>query len=178
MRRLLSLLILGCFLICPMMSRAEEMTRLQVSLFHPLQVYPADYSVDGFRLDLIYGVNEDLQGIDIGLINNIKGSAHGFQLGVVNRVHEDFGGWQSGLFNEVRHDFKGLQLGVFANVTKGSCEGVQAAVLFNDAEEQLRGLQLGIINTTGSLYGVQIGLFNFNDDEKYLGFFPFIHAAF
>ncbi|MBF0503838.1 MAG: hypothetical protein HQL14_01930 [Candidatus Omnitrophica bacterium] len=172
------LLILGMLVVCPMVGRAEQITQLEVSLFHPLQAYPDEYSVDGFRLDLIYGINEDLQGVDLGVVNTIKGNAHGFELGAVNRVHEDFGGWQSGLFNEVGHDFKGFQLGLFANVARGSCTGVQAAILFNDTEEDLRGIQFGIINTTGSLYGVQIGFFNFNDDDKYLGFFPFIHAAF
>ena len=57
-------------------------------------------------------------------------------------------------------------------------EGVQAAVFYNEAGDDMQGLQLGIFNHTGSLDGIQIGLFNFNDDTKYLGFFPFINAAF
>ena len=177
-RTLLYLLIFGCFLICPVAGRAEQITSWQVGFFYPLQVYPDDYSVDCFRLDIIYGVNQDFKGVDIGMVNNTKRNVHGFELGLVNQVKEDFGGWQLGLFNEVMHDFKGFQLGLLANRAKGSCLGFQASVFFNDAEEDLRGFQLGIVNNTGSLYGLQIGLINFNDDERYLGFFPFIRASF
>jgi hypothetical protein len=81
-------------LTCPFVSRAQT-TGFQLSLFPPIQLHPADYSVDGFRLDLIDGVNKDVQGIDLGVIT-----------------------------------------------------------------------------------GVQIGILNFNDDTRYLGFFPFINAAF
>ncbi len=71
-RKLRHLLIFGCFLICPLVSRAEDQTTgFQVSLFHPHQLYPDSYSVDGFRLDLIYGVNEDVQGIPRKFCDNI-----------------------------------------------------------------------------------------------------------
>jgi hypothetical protein len=101
--------------------------------------------------------------INIGIVNNTNVSAHGFEFGAVNQVD---------------HDFNGFQLGLIANVTKRSLEGFQAAVFYNDAEEEIHGLQLGIVNHTGSLNGIQIGILNFNDDTKYLGFFPFINAAF
>jgi len=162
----------------PGICRAEQITSLQVSLFDPLQVCADDYSVDGFRLNIIYGVNQDVGGVDLGIVNDTRHNAHAFEWGMVNLVKEDFSGFQLGLFNQVRHDAKGVQLGVLANRTKGSCEGLQASVFFNDAKEEMRGVQLGLVNTTGSLYGLQIGLLNFNDDDKYLGFFPFIHAAF
>jgi hypothetical protein len=82
------------------------------------------------------------------------------------------------LFNDVKRDFKGVQLGLIANVTGHSCEGLQAAVFYNDAQEEMHGLQIGLVNHTASLQGVQLGLLNFNDDTRYLGFFPFINAAF
>ena len=67
--KLRRLLILACFLICPLVSHAEDQTTgFQLSLFHPVQSHPDDYNVDGFRLDLMYGVNEDVQGIDIGIV--------------------------------------------------------------------------------------------------------------
>jgi len=131
-RKLRHLLILGCFLICPLISRADDQTK-------------------------------DVQGIDIGIGNKVNGSVYGFELGVVN---------------EVKRDFDGVQLGLITNVTRRSFEGFQASVFYNDAEEEMHGLQLGIVNHTGSLDGVQIGILNFNDDSKYLGFFPFINAAF
>lgn len=164
------------FLSFPCVSRAET-SHLQVSLFHPLQFIPDNYSIDAFRLDLIYGVNQDLRGVDLGLVNEAGGSVKGFELGADNRVSKDFSGVQIGLFNQVKWEYKGVQLGLLANITGHSCDGVQVAI-YNDAQEDMRGLQFGIVNHSGSLYGVQIGLINFNDDERHKGFMPFINAAF
>ena len=174
------LLILGCFFLCPLSGRAQDYnsTPFQLGFFYPAQLHPQDYSVDGLRWDIIYGVNDDVKGIDFGIVNKSFGSAHGLELGAVDLVDKGFGGVQLGLFNDVKRDFKGVQLGLIANVTGRSCEGFQAAVFYNDAAEEMHGLQLGLINHTGSLQGIQLGLLNFNDDTRYLGFFPFINAAF
>ena len=147
--RLCLVLILGCCLAWPLVSHAEEQPRaLQLSLFGPIQWHSEDDSIKGLRLNMIYGANVDVQWIDLGL------------------------------FNLVKRDFKGLQVGLVANVTRRTCEGIQAAIFYNDAGEDLHGLQIGIVNHTGSLNGIQIGVINFNDDTRYLGFFPFINAAF
>jgi hypothetical protein len=178
--KIMRCLLLGvCFLACPLPGRAQEYqtTAFQLSLLAPAQLFPDSFSVEGFRLDLIYGANEDLKGIDMGLINNSNGNAHGLELGAVNLVGKDFGGVQFGLFNEDRRNVNGVQLGLI-NVTRLSFEGFQAAALYNDAQEDMHGLQLGIVNHAGSLNGIQIGLLNFNDDHKELGFLPFINAAF
>jgi len=131
-KNLCNFLISGCFLICPIVSQADEQIK-------------------------------DVNGIDVGIANKNNGSVYGFELGVVN---------------EVKRDFDGVQFGLITNVTRRSFEGFQLAVFYNDAEEEMHGLQLGIVNHTGSLDGVQIGILNFNSDTKYLGFFPFINAAF
>jgi len=125
--------LLGCFLIFPVIGHADETARV------------------------------DKEGIDIGIVNRISGSMHGFELGAVNIVGEDF---------------NGTQLGLFTSITRRSFEGFQFSVFYNDAEEEMHGFQLGIVNHTGSLEGLQIGILNFNDDTNYLGFFPFINAAF
>lgn len=162
------LLILGCFLTYPLVSRAddqltgEKITGIQISLLNPAQIYSEDYSVEGFRWDILYGVNKDVQGLDIGFVNNATGSVQAFELGAVNIV---------------KRDFKGVQLGLITN-TDRSCDGLQMAVFYNNTDEEIHGLQLGIVNHTGSLDGVQIGILNFNDDRRYLGFLPFINAAF
>jgi hypothetical protein len=173
-----SLLILGSLLICPLGVQADQSTPFQLSLFHPAQLFSDDYSIDGFRLNFIYGVNQDIKGADIGIVNETEGSAHGFELGLDNRVAHDFGGGQFGLFNEVKRDFNGVQIGLIANITGRSCEGFQAAIFYNNAEEEMHGLQLGIVNHAGSLEGVQIGIINFNDDTRYKGFMPFLNASF
>jgi len=175
-----AILIAGSLFLCPLAGRAQDYqtTGFQVSLFYPTQLHSDDYSVDGFRWDIFYGVNDDLQGVDIGMVNKSLGNAHGLELGAVNLVDKGFGGFQFSLFNEVKRDFRGVQLGLIANVTGHSFEGVQAAVFFNDAQEEMHGLQIGLINHTGNLQGIQLGLLNFNDETRYLGFFPFINAAF
>jgi hypothetical protein len=173
-----SVLILGSLLICPFAAQADQSTPFQVSLFHPAQLFADDYSVDGFRFNLIYGVNADVKGIDLGIVNESE-SAHGFELGLDNRVAHDFGGGQFGLFNEVKRDFNGVQIGLIANITGRSCQGFQASIFYNNAELEMHGLQLGIVNHAGSLQGgVQIGIINFNDDERYKGFMPFLNASF
>jgi hypothetical protein len=155
--------ILFCCQVLPAIGHAQDqVTGFQASLFHPKQLHPDTYSVDGFRINIIYGVSEDMQGIDIGIVNESTGSVHGFELGLDNRVGKDFGGSQLGLFNEVKEDCKGLQVGVIVNLTRG----------------EMQGVQIGLYNHAESLDGIQLGLFNFNDDTKYLGFFPFINAAF
>jgi hypothetical protein len=176
------LLVFAGLFLCPFVSLAEPTASrtipIQVSFFHPLQAYPDAYSVDGFRLNFIYGVNDNVSGLDIGLFNEANGNVQGFELGLDNRVGGDFTGGQISLFNEVKGNADFLQLGALANITRGSFQGLQISVFYNDTAVEMRGLQLGLVNHAGSLYGVQLGLLNFNDDTKYLGFFPFINAAF
>jgi len=83
-------------------------------------------------------------------------------IGFVNKIKGSAHGFELGAVNKVKKDFKGFQ----------------AAVFYNNTQEEMHGLQLGIVNHTGSLYGIQIGILNFNDDTRYLGFFPFINVAF
>jgi len=101
----------------------------------------------------------------------------GFRFNLIYGFNMDMQGLDLGLINQVKHDFTGLQVGL-VNLDDRSAQGVQIGVLFNEATEEMHGLQVGLINHTGSLQGIQIGLLNFNDDTKYLGFFPFINAAF
>ncbi len=156
----------------------DERTAFQFSIFNPAQLFPSEYTVDGLRINLIYGSSAEIKGLDFGLVNMTQGDEHGFQLGAVNLVAKDFGGIQLGLFNREERYFKGLQLAGLANIVKLSGQGVQAAVFYNDAQQDMRGLQLGLVNHAGSLDGVQLGLLNFNDDTRHLGFFPFVNAAF
>jgi hypothetical protein len=150
---LFAVLVLVCFLCCPLTSRAEDPATtsteaFQLSLFHPVQLHSHSTNVDGFRFDLVYGVNHDVQGLDVGLVN------------------------------KVQHDFKGVEVGLIYNTIEGSGDGFQAALFYNDAQEDWHGVQLGIVNHAGSLKGIQIGLVNYNDDQQYKGFMPFINAAF
>jgi len=106
---------------------------------------------------------KDDASVHVWIMNRNPVSIHGFELGVVNSV---------------KKDFAGFQLGIISNTVGRECDGFQAALFYNDAQDELHGLQLGLVNHTGSLQGIQLGLLNFNDDTRYLGFFPFINAAF
>ena len=177
--RILSLvLILSCLTGISAARAQNEVTAVQLSLFAPTQLFYQSYSVEGLRLDLIYGLNQNVRGVDLGLINESLGYAGGLELGLSNRVSKEFGGVQIGLFNEVKWEFSGVQIGVLANIDVRPARGVEASIFYNDAQEEIRGLQFGLVNHAASLYGVQIGLLNFNDDAKYKGFIPFINAAF
>ena len=172
------LFFLACLLICPAIGRAEGLTSVEINLVPSVQLHPTNYSVQSFRWDIIYGVNEDVQGLDLGFVNYAYGGEHGVELGLFNQVDKDFGGLQLSLLNQVKRHAKGVQIGALANVDGLSFDGLQAAVFYNGTEEQMHGLQVGLINHAGSLYGIQIGLLNFSDDSKYVGFLPFINAAF
>ena len=59
---------------------ADDTKPINLSLFDPVQIFDADTSIKGFRLNLIYGVNQDMTGLDIGLGNHAKGNMSGVAL--------------------------------------------------------------------------------------------------
>ena len=102
---------------------------IQVALFNPIQIFPEDNNIEGFRLNLLYGRNASVQGLDVGLVNHTtKGLSKGVQFG---------------LFGMVDSDFTGLQINV-VNVTKGKFEGLQFG--FVNFAESIKGLQIGFVN--------------------------------
>jgi hypothetical protein len=114
---------------------------VQLSLVTPVQIFPDNYAISGFRLNLIYGRNAAMTGLDIGLANHVTGPTVGAQFGVVN-LTESFVGWQDGLINLNDGEFEGLQWGGF------------------NQSGRLNGLQLGIVNYAQTANGLQIGLIN------------------
>jgi hypothetical protein len=64
-------------------ARAQGPSPVQLSLFTPVQIVPADRSVSGLRLNLIYGKNADVTGVDWGLVNHDTGSGFAWQAGLV-----------------------------------------------------------------------------------------------
>lgn len=134
-------------------------TGLQLSLFAPAQIFPENYDVSGFRLNLIYGKNSNLRGFDLGLANHITGQAEGFQLGLGNMAG-DMGGLQLGLYNAI-----------------STSEGVCQLGIVNMARD-IRGCQIGIFNMCDTINGVQIGLLNFINQSDFVIFCPIINAQF
>jgi len=121
-----SVLVLALF--APGSARAEEAKPINLALFTPIQIFPAETSIHGFRLSLLYGVNREMHGLDVGLVNRATGGVAGFQWGVVN--------WDESTL-------EGVQLS-FVNYLGGKGVGAQLATV-NIAEAQT-GLQWGFVN--------------------------------
>jgi len=153
---------------------AEDTKPINLSLFDPVQIFDADTSVKGFRLNLIYGVNQDVTGLDIGLANHAKGNMSGVQFGLANIVGSDFKGWQTSLANLVYGSGVGLQIGVY-NYGE-SFRGMQVAAV--NHTKKFSGLAIGAVNYTDVLNGLQIGVLNFNWRGEPLKFFPVFNFSF
>lgn len=163
-----------------------------LALFNPIQIFPQEDSIEYFRWDFLYGVNDNVRGLDIGLVNQTTGAQRGLQSGFVN-LTKDFHGWQNGFVNinegkeksiglqtgfvsYVNGDFSGLQWGTI-NIVKGEYHGTQVG-LFNSAGD-LHGLQLGFINMSERISeGVQIGLANVNEAKDPFWILPFVNGKF
>lgn len=158
---------------------------LAVSIVPPAQFPPADFSITGARLSLLWGHHRDVYGIDLGVLGNITDQDF-VGIGVsglfnINSGNNTILGLQAAgvvNYNTQKTRVYGLQLaaGSNYNTAESSLYGVQFSMLnisshtkvfgaqlglYNDAKE-VYGLQIGVVNRTTSLHGVQIGLVNFN----------------
>ena len=157
---------------------------------------PADESVKGVRLNLLYGKNTNMTGLDINLLalgetDNFKGvQLSPFWIGA-NKVNNSFTGVGIGVANihlgestgvvlgfvNFTNDFNGLQWGTVNFNQKKSMINL-GVINFSQGESTVdigfvnyaekTTFQLGVINFTNDLEGVQVGLINFAKN----GFFP------
>jgi len=101
---------------------------VQLALVDPIQIFSADTSITGLRLNLIYGRNANVKGLDLGLIGVADSSFSGVQYNsLANITKGNFSGCQIGFVNYAVNA-KGLQLG------------------FINYAESLNGLQIGLVN--------------------------------
>jgi hypothetical protein len=127
-------------------------TPLQISIWDPVQVFPADWSVVGVRANILHGVNARVYGLDIGLLSNrTTSSGGGLSIAMINGAWGESLGGFVGLESFVgqirpsrrRHDngctYVGAQLGVF------------------NGAESLYGMQFGSVNVANYMNGIQIG---------------------
>ena len=134
---------------------------IQISLFTPIQIVPAEQGVTALRINFIYGMNTYIKGIDIGLFNQtISGQSVGVQLGLAGLNNQDFLGGQVNSVNITSGNFEGLQWGL-----------VNYAGAAN-------GLQLGFFNYAGTLKGLQIGLINIINIDGAFPFLPIVNWSF
>jgi hypothetical protein len=137
-------------------------TPVQVAVWDPVQIVPAESDVTGIRLDLPYGRNRDVYGLDVGLANRVTRDFAGIQLGgVLNRA---------GLFGmtndlpeaEIRaaaetHEVRELLVTGRRMLAAGTARGIQAAGGVNSAVD-FKGLQLsGLANIATEVQGAQLG---------------------
>lgn len=192
-----SIILLTFLFLCniPAYSQSDSdlyITRIQLSLWNPIQTTPENEDVLGFRLNLLYGENRDLSGFDLGIVNSLTGNMAGLQAGLFNIDRGEMLGVQIGMDNAVGDlpafgtgatssdprniDMHGLQFGVLNLVyPAGVMNGVQIGLV--NVADKAHGLQIGIINYVNNMTGVQIGLINYIENaEIYLS--PFINACF
>jgi len=155
-------------------SRQDEVKYFQFSLWKSAQVYNHDYSIHGFRVAFLYGLNRDVYGLDVGIAVENKLDMIGFQWGFITWVRRDCYGWQNGVIGVVKRDMKGFQSGFF-NGAKNA-KGFQLG-MFNMTTEVV-GFQLGLVNKATWLKGLQIGLINIASDNDSHPILPIVNWNF
>jgi hypothetical protein len=143
---------------------------IQLALFAPAQIVPADQPVGGFRFDLLYGKNSGMTGVDWGLVNHTTGTELAWQAGAVNYVEKSFTGFQEGWVNIDRENMLGMQWGIWNQ--SQSMTGV--AVGWVNRCQEMHGLQLGFLNWTQTMHGLQIGVGNIIEKGK-VPFLPIVN---
>lgn len=149
-------------LVCVSAPAQAEQRPVQLSLFTPIQIFPEEDPIAGFRLNLLYGRSASVTGLDLGwLVNHTTtGKSQGLQIGLVG-------------INEA--EFVGVQWNTF-NITTGNVEGFQWG-LFNYAG-YANGLQLGFVNYANTMKGLQIGLINIIKQGGQFPVFPIVNWSF
>ena len=147
-RKLICLALIGIVILCftgPAMAGSDTKP-INISLFNPLQIFDETFSISGFRLNLIYGVNADIRGLDIGLVNETRDQGKALQIGIANLAGGDFSGWQLSGINIVNGSFHGLQTALFNSAKEMKGLQPEEANVFFGALEQMRSNRNASIN--------------------------------
>src|ERR1035437_5084843 len=81
----------------------------QLSLVSPVAILNDSASVNGLRINLIYGANENVTGVDLGLVNQVNKDQKGLQLGIINLVGGNVNGGQLGRSEEHTSELQSRQ---------------------------------------------------------------------
>ena len=167
------LLVLASVVLAFAAVHAELTGYLMLSLFSPGQLPSAGTSINGGKLNVIYGESRNLSGIDLGIASYNREHVNGLSVNLFNGS-TDMAGFQAGAINNVESDAYGVQFGAIYNY---GCRmtGVQIGLV--NGSRRMTGLQLGAVNFTERLAGVQIGVANFVFDDS-IRFLPFVNARF
>jgi len=134
---------------------------IQLALVNPIQIFPENTAIGGFRFSLLYGKNTSVSGLDWGLVTH---TTSGTSLG-----------WRAAFVGINEANFTGLESG-FVSINDQNMEGVQWG--FYNHAGHMNGLQLGIINHAGSMKGLQIGLINIIKSGGQFPVFPIVNWSF
>jgi hypothetical protein len=155
--------------------QAQEKRPIQLSLVAPLQIFPEEDTIAGFRLNVIYGSNVAVSGFDLGVANHTTtGAFKGVQFGILGLADTEFIGWQNNWVNITMERFEGFQSGV-VNYSHGASGFLLAGV---NVTSQMHGLQLAIVNYTERMHGIQVGLINIIKEGGAFPFFPIVNWSF
>jgi hypothetical protein len=169
---------------------AGSVKPIQLGLFNPIQLFPADDSVCGLRFNLLYCDNVDMtglslssgwtrttldmKGIQLGPVNWVDGVSYGWQVGLLNYTSGHSGGLDTSVVNINAEGKTGIQIGVtnwgksffhgwqigLVNYLNGRFMGFETGFT-NIIREDFSGLQIGTFNFVGSVMtGLQIGAWN------------------
>jgi hypothetical protein len=153
-------LVIAVMLLAEIPAQAEQRP-IQLSLVTPIQIHPEEYTISGFRFNLLYGRNASVVGFDWGLVNQTTtGLSQGLQMGLVSLADADFTGLQ---YSSV-------------NVTGGTAKGMQWGIV--NTAGFANGLQFGLVNYAKSMKGLQIGLVNIIKQGGQFPVFPIVNWSF
>ncbi len=151
---------LGLIFICS--SVEADSKPIQLALMTPIQIFPKEEAIGGFRLNILYGKNTSVTGFDLGLVNHTtEGISRGAQFGFLNMNMADYYGWQ---------------LSFLVNMAGGTVRGLQMGIIYYATH--VSGVQFGFINYVGTISGIQIGLVNIIEKDGAFSAFPIVNGSF
>ena len=166
-------LLCGWVLAVALRAGAEPGYPFQVSLAPPAALVAPEHSINGLRLNLLYGANANVTGMDLGLVNYTAQNHRGLQLGLANLVGGDLAGFNMGLLNWAGGKVSGSEVGLI-NWANDDVAGTQDSFLLNVSRskvtyqfslgmnwaEEVEGGQFGLINRAAAMTGLQVGVIN------------------
>ena len=143
-----------------------------VALIPQAELPPADFTITGLRLNLLWGDHHNVYGIDLGtLVNSTSLNSGGIQIaGGLNINHGTtsvVGAQVAGIANLNTNKLTvfGAQAALYnSNLAEGEIVGIQVGVINRNPHTKIAGLEVGLYNEALEVYGFQIGLFNKVDD--------------
>jgi hypothetical protein len=148
---------------------------------------PSDPNVNGVKLVLLYGENENVKGLDLGFasvnvaqnrsgfaaimgVGTVRGTSSGCAASLMNVHYGQDTGVNAAFINIVKEIKKGVNLG-FVNLT----DGFSSVDVGGLSVSSRSNTQVGFLNVTDEITHVQIGLLNIAGNGMF-PVFPFFNV--